>query len=123
MTQTRLSLLAVVIGLLLCSPMARPRAAQESVSLTTPIAQNISTIALRRVILDVTANVIVVEWNDNTGKTFSKQYDGTTSPTGATLLHTLNTANFSVNSLVKQVYNRLLADGAIPAGSVSGTAQ
>jgi hypothetical protein len=45
---------------------------------------------------------------------------GSGQPSGATLLNALNTANLSTNSLVKRIFNRLVADGYI-SGTVSGT--
>jgi predicted anti-sigma-YlaC factor YlaD len=114
----RLILIVICAGLL-----TGYAAAQEIHTLTTPATVTTSTYALRYVGLDVAGNRIVVEAVSNTGVVVSKTYDSSTSPTGATLLHSLNTANFTVNSLVKAVFNRLIADGVIPAGSVSGTPQ
>jgi hypothetical protein len=97
--------------------------AQEIHTLTTPATLTTTTYSLNYVGLDVANNRIRVELVSNTGALVSKVYDNSTTPTGATLLHTLNTANFSVNSLVKGIFIRLIADGVIPAGSVSGTPQ
>lgn len=106
-------LLAGVVGL----------RAQEAVTLTTPIAQpSIATCHVSRMALDFDANVIAVALACNGGNGISKQYDATTTPTGATLLHNLITGNFAVNSFVKAVYNRLIADGVI-TGTIAGTPQ
>lgn len=55
---------------------------------------------------------------DNNGKTTSHTYSGAAA---TSLLSTLNTGNFSTNSLQKQILNKLKADGFLPAGTVSGT--
>jgi hypothetical protein len=108
----------VVLGLL-----TNAGSAQEIHTLTTPVTVTTTTYTLTYLGLDVAGNRIVVNLTSNTGVLLSKTYDNTTTPTGATLLHTLNIANFTTNSLVKAVYNRLIADGVIPAGSISGTPQ
>lgn len=97
--------------------------AQEAVTLTTPVVKTDTTYSVKYIGLDYSASTIVVQLQSNTGFVVVKTYDATTTPTGATLLHNLNTANFSVNSLMKAVYNRLLTDGVIPTGSITGSAQ
>lgn len=97
--------------------------AQEAVTLTTPVVKTDTTYNVKYIGLDYSASSIVIQLQSNTGFVVVKTYDSTTTPTGATLLHNLNTANFSVNSLMKAVYNRLLTDGVIPAGSITGSAQ
>ena len=57
---------------------------------------------------------------DNTGKISSFTYNGAVA---VTLLTQLNRGNFSVTSMQKAIINRLVADGFLPAGSVSGTPQ
>ena len=70
--------------------------------------------------LNITRLPACIDWtvSDNNGKTTSGTYSGAE---GATLLGTLNRGNFSVNSLQKQMLNKLKADGFLPAGTVSGT--
>jgi hypothetical protein len=114
----RLLFLIVCVGLL-----TGYAAAQEIHTLSSPVSVTTTTYSLSYLGLDVVNNRIVAQVTSNTGVTVSKTYDATTSPTGATLLHSLNTSNFTTTSLVKAVYNRLIADGVIPAGSVSGTPQ
>lgn len=111
-------ILLLVLALLV--PVVLP--AQEAVTLTAPIVTTASGCALDTLILDVTRARIVAVLTCAGGAPITKQYDSFTTPTGATLLHSLNTGNFSVNSLVKAVYNRLITDGVI-AGTVSGTPQ
>jgi hypothetical protein len=107
-------LLAAFVGLV---------SAQESVSLTTPIVKtSTSTCALDLLTLDVTRSAILVTLRCNNGDVIQKSYDGGTTPTGASLLSTLNRSNFTTNSLIKAVYNRLIADGVV-SGTVSGVPQ
>lgn len=107
--------------------------AQESVSLTTPTTKTASTQQVGYLGLDPINSRILVQLVANTGDVTLATYDASgltvngvlkaATPTGATLLHTLNTANFSINSLMKQVYSRLQTDGVIAAGTISGSAQ
>jgi hypothetical protein len=113
-------LLSLVVLVGLCVSHAP---AQELHSLTTPQSVTVSSYTLTSMFLDVANNRIVIVLTSNTGVVVQKTYDASTSPTGATLLHNLNTANFTVNSLVKAVYARVVSDGVIPAGSVIGTPQ
>lgn len=98
--------------------------AQESVTLSTPITSTIATKHVGYIAFDLDNSRIIAQV-ENASNTviITKVYDSTTNPTGATLLHNINIGNFSVNSLMKAVYNRLLADGVIETGSISGTAQ
>jgi hypothetical protein len=97
--------------------------AQESVTVATPIVQTTTAYHVQLITLDLDASTIYVQLRGTNNELVQKTYGPTTTPTGATLLHALNTGNFSVNSLMKAVYTRLLADGVIPAGSVVGVAQ
>lgn len=110
--------LLLVLALLV--PAVLP--AQEAVTLTAPIVKTASGCTLDSLLLDVTRSRIVATLTCAGGDPITKQYDAFTTPTGATLLHSLNTGNFSVNSLIKAVYTRLITDGVI-AGTVSGTPQ
>lgn len=112
-------LLVLILFLFVLSPVA----AQEIHTLTVPTTVTTTTYTLSSVTLDVENLTITVQVKSNVGTTITKIYTGSTSPTGATLLHNLNTGNFSTNSLVKAVYNRLLTDGVLPAGSISGSPQ
>lgn len=97
--------------------------AQELVTLTTPQTQTVTSCSVNYLGLDLAANRIVVEVTlSPTGAHAQKVYDATTVPTGATLLHSLNIGNFSVNSLIKAVHNRLSTDG-VCTGTVSGVPQ
>lgn len=101
--------------------------AQERVDLTTPIVktstQNCQLDELHFSNLSVVANarIDVVLLCNNSDKV-TKTYNQHTSPTAASLVTTLNTANNSTTSLIKRVYNRLITDGVI-TGTVSGSPQ
>ena len=105
-----------------------PRA-QEVVTLTTPIAKpststcQLDELHLYPAVVFATSR-IVVQVRCNNGDLISKQYDQFTTPTGASLLTTLNRSNNSVGnpSFIAKIYTRLVADGVI-VGTVSGAVQ
>lgn len=97
--------------------------AQETVTLTAPVVQTTTQYHVQVITLDLDASAIYVQLRGTNNELVQKTYNATTTPTGATLLHALNIGNFSTNSLIKAVYNRLLTDGVIPAGSIGGVAQ
>lgn len=99
--------------------------AQEAVTLTVPIVKTAtSSCSLDSLLLDVPRGRIVASLTCNNGDAVVKQYDSFSTPTGASLLTTLNRANNSVGnpSMIAKVYNRLIADGVI-TGTVSGVPQ
>jgi hypothetical protein len=113
----------LTLGLLMLGLLAGAAFAQESVSLTVPIVKTAtSSCALDVLTLDVTRSAIFATLRCNNGDVVQKTYDGGTTPTGASLLTTLNRSNFTTNSLIKAVYTRLIADGVI-TGTVAGTPQ
>lgn len=67
-------------------------------------------------------STITVVVQDNLGNEVTNTYSAATMPTGATLLSQLNKANFTNNSLQKQIINRLVLDGFLPTGTVGGSA-
>lgn len=112
------------IPLLLAVAVSGGAIAQEAVTLTTPVTSTIAAKHVGNICLSLDNNTIVAEVHSAShAVTATKVYDATTTPTGATLLHQLNIGNFSVNSLLKAVYTRLIADGVIEAGAVTGTPQ
>jgi hypothetical protein len=115
----RIALLIVVLSL----TVVWGTHAQEIVTLTTPQVQTATSCTVVFVGLDLGNSRIVADVVlQPTGQRTQKVYDATTTPTGASLLHALNTGNFSVNSLMKAVYNRLSTDG-VCAGTISGVPQ
>jgi hypothetical protein len=112
-----------VLLFLLVLTLAGGARAQESVTLTSPIIKtSTSSCALETFDLNIPKATIAVTLTCNNGDAIGKVYNSTTTPTGASLISTLNTSNNSTTSLVKRVYNRLIADGVI-TGTVSGTPQ
>lgn len=76
---------------------------------------------LERLTIDIKAKSITAQLLGTNGESKSVVYNATTTPTGASLLATLNTSNNSAGtSLVKRVYNRLVTDNVI-AGTISGS--
>lgn len=75
---------------------------------------------VERLTFDIKAKTIHVQLLGDNGEALSKVYDSTTTPTGASLLTTVNTSDNRTVSLIKKVYNRLIADGIL-VGTVSGT--
>lgn len=110
----------LVLLLLLLAPTILP--AQEVVTLATPQVKTAPACALDTLILDVTRSRIVAQLVCPGGDPINKQYDSFSTPTGATLLSQVNRGNFTINSLIKVVYQRLIADNVI-SGTVSGTPQ
>jgi hypothetical protein len=99
----------------------------EQLTLTAPVVEtrttySVKTFTMRRDLAAFENSTITVEVQDNLGNVVTNTYGPATTPTGSALLSQLNKANFSVNSLQKQVINRLMTDGFLPAGSVTGTA-
>lgn len=98
----------------------------ETVSLNTPITHpSVNVFSITQVTINVVAQSIYIQWVGDNNEAFSANYptpSPNAQPTGAALIHTLNTANFGTNSLVKQIFTRLQADGYIGAGTISGTA-
>jgi hypothetical protein len=69
--------------------------------------------------------VHIVLIGDNEDEVLTANYPtppptGSSQPSGVTLINALNTANLSTRSLVKRMFERLIADGYI-AGTVTGT--
>ena len=111
----------VMIAAFLSSLWAMPCNAVEQLDITTPIeGQSVTTYKVAQLTISTTPPVI--DWTvvDNTGKTISGTYNGATA---TTLLNQLNTGNFKVTSLQKQIILRLQVDGYLPSGTITGTPQ
>ena len=100
----------------------------ELITLTAPIVKPTqTTIRFERLILDLEAKSVHVQWLGNNGEPGSAFYptpapvDHSSQPTGQQLIQTLNTANLTANSLIRRTLARLQTDGYIPAGTLSGT--
>lgn len=123
-------LLALILGTCFVVPTFIARfAAQEAVTLATPITKpSIASCALDYLVIDpdltTVANGRIMAVLQCGTDTVQKVYDASSTPTGASLLTSLNTSNNSGanTSLIKKVYTRLIADGVI-TGTVAGTPQ
>ena len=98
----------------------------EILTFTIPVTQ--ASIRMDRVILDFNSQTITILWLGINGEqghadytTPAKTKDAKTLVTGAALLTQINSGNFTASSLVKWCWNRLMADGYVTAGVVSGT--
>lgn len=124
--------IAIVLG---CTAFAGLALAQESVTLTTPASVGTRNgWSLNYWHIDFQPSIrIVVEAQDNLGNVIRDEHSATTTPTGATVFNTLNTANFAAAtcpgtpadkcSFVARLFKHLQAEGKIGAGTVTGTPQ
>jgi hypothetical protein len=95
----------------------------EQLNLSSPAVVTSNNCQVRYLGLDVAGLTIVIELLYDSGKLQSVIYNSIPSPTGATgasLLHQLNTGNFTNNSLHKSLFTQLKNDGYL-AGTVTGT--
>jgi len=97
----------------------------EQVTLPVPTTKTRTRWKLEALVLNIARQRIEVLLTDDNGEYLTAAYptpapEGSSQPTGATLLTTLNTANLTTNSLIKRVFTRLITDGYI-TGSVTGT--
>lgn len=103
----------------------------ERVNLTTPVAKPARTsIEIERLLIDVKAKSIYIQWLADNGDAGSASYPtpapvdaqgNALQPTGAVLINALNNANLATKSLVKRIYERLQTDGHLAAGTIAGT--
>lgn len=101
----------------------------ESVTLTTPIAGQAAIPVLRPsfIGLDAAGRRVTIQLRPWDGTQFIIEnrfleftYNDGTTPTGMSLITTLNKANLSTISLEKRTMNQLISSGYI-SGTVSGT--
>ena len=91
----------------------------EQLDLTTPIVTpSRTTYSVQRVLFDWAAAVIQIWVKGSDSVELQLEYTG---PTATSLMTILNTANLSTLSLQKRVLQKLVTDGKLPAGTVSGT--
>ena len=98
----------------------------EILTFTVPVTQ--ASIRMDRVILDFNSQTVTILWLGINGEqghadytTPAKSKDAKTLLSGAALLTQINSGTFTASSLVKWCWNRLIADGYVTAGVVSGT--
>ena len=88
----------------------------EDLTLTAPIS--VPTYRVSKIIFDWTNARIVISVFDPVGDLVKCVYTGSTA---TTLMTQLNTINLSTSSLHKRVLERLVTDGKLPAGTVTGS--
>ena len=95
-------------------------AAQETLTLTTPVAPLFpptTTYAVRRVLLAWDEAFIYILVRDNNGVSTPAIYSGAAA---TALMRALNTADLSTMSLHRRILQQLVKDGKLPAGTVTG---
>ena len=93
----------------------------EVLNLSTPIAPPTRvSYTFARLILDLEAQVIHAVVRGSDGVEVHGEWTGATA---VSLMTALNTADLRATSLVKLVFQQLVAAGKLPAGTVSGTPQ
>jgi len=91
----------------------------EKLDLTSAItAPSVTDYRVSRLLLDWDGARIAVGLKGPNGELRTEGYTGAAA---TNLMVTLNKANLSTTSLHKRVLNQLVADGKLPAGTVSGT--
>jgi hypothetical protein len=91
----------------------------EQLDLTSPIVPATrTTYRVIRMLLDWEAKIIQVVLRGSDGVEILAEWSDSAA---VALMTTLNTANFSTISQHKRILQRLVLDGKLPAGSVSGT--
>jgi hypothetical protein len=97
----------------------------EKLSLTVPVTPTLPTIADYTVwalyLGPGDGSVRVVVEDTNKVRTTHAYFDEPGNPIATTLIRALNTANNTQRSLQRRVLERLVADGKLPAGTVTGT--
>lgn len=93
----------------------------EQLDITTPVAKpSVTTYTLASLSLDWLAQRIVITVVDSSGQGTVAEYTG---PAATAMMTALNTANLSVKSLYRRVLEKLVLDGKLPGGTVSGVPQ
>jgi hypothetical protein len=103
----------------------------ESLALTTPIGGTTAIATLRPslVILDPLAGRVTVQVREWTGSAYVQDgrfreftWDGASTPTGQSLIVSLNKANLSTISLEKRIMQQIVASFPAFTGTISGAA-
>src|SRR5262249_46473243 len=94
----------------------------EQYTLTAAITKPNQTLwKIDRLTIDIANAIIQITLRGDNNEIIQKTYDASTTPTGTTVLHALNTGNFTTTSLAKTIFNRLSTDGVVTAGTTTGT--
>jgi len=87
----------------------------EQLTLTTPVS--VAGYKVKRLVLNwEDAAIIAIVADDNNVRKACRYF----GPVATTLMNQLNTLNMSTNSLHKRILERLVTDGQLPAGTVTG---
>lgn len=97
----------------------------EQLDLTSPVsyatrveqAVQVSTYRVASISFDWDAALIVIRVRDERATIVTATYEGATA---TTLMQALNKVDLSALSLHKRILNRLVTDGKLPAGTVTG---
>jgi hypothetical protein len=126
--------IALIVSLLSLAVIAAPEqlsrllsvpvsAGQEQYALTTPIVPTgpaTTTYTVRRIVLAWDEQLIQITLRDNNNDQITHVYQGSAA---TALMVALNKANLTIKSLQRRVIEQLVADGKLPAGSVTGSPQ
>jgi hypothetical protein len=88
----------------------------EELILTTPVS--VTGYRVKRLVFNWEEASITVIVSDTNNVRRVGRYDG---PIATTLMNQLNTVNLTTNSLHKRILERLVTDGKLPPGTVTGT--
>lgn len=93
----------------------------EQIDLTTPVSKP-STINyhVERLTLDWDAGSLTIQLKGNNGEALAVSYGPTSTPTGVSLMTSLNKINLSTRSLNQRIFDRLVLDGIV-LGAVTGS--
>ncbi len=92
--------------------------AAEKAELTTPIVSPSTTsYEISRIILDVRGSMVFIELHSSIGTPYVATYRG---PVAKAMMRALNKADLSTKSLKRRIFERLIADGKLPAATVTG---
>jgi len=87
-------------------------------NLTFTVPQDIQSYSICSLDLDWENALIYIHIKDEDGRKLKIKYEGTQA---TTLMVSLNKANLSTNSLHKRIFQQLVTDGKLPAGTVTGS--
>lgn len=88
----------------------------ENLTLTTPVS--VTTYRVQSILLDWRASRIKIVVSDTQNDMFVCEYGGATA---TTLMTQLNKLDLTTNSLHKRILERLVTDGKLPPGNVTGS--
>ena len=95
----------------------------ETVTFTTPYSKVAPAITATLVQLDMSMELgrIYAVLKGNNGERFEVAWSDTAGQNATALMNSLNKANLTIKSLQRRVIEQALADGKLPAFTISGT--